>query len=101
MRVLVLFDLPVETLEDKKEYRRFRRFLIKKGFVMLQESVYSKIALNQTNVDSIRDAVKQNKPKSGLVSMLAITEKQFQSMECIVGEYKSEVIDSDERLLVL
>ena len=42
MRVIVFFDLPTLTLEDKKEYRNFRKFLLKRGFAMMQESVYSK-----------------------------------------------------------
>ena len=48
MRVIVFFDLPTESLDDRREYRKFRKFLVKKGFLMMQESVYSKIALNQT-----------------------------------------------------
>ena len=31
----------------------------------------------------------------------ALTEKQFSQMEYIVGESHSEVIDSDERLIIL
>ena len=48
MRVIVFFDLPTQTLEDKREYRKFRKFLIKKGFLMMQESVYCRLVLNQT-----------------------------------------------------
>lgn len=101
MRVIVFFDLPVDTLEDKAEYRRFRKFLIKKGFVMMQESVYSKIALNQTVANSIADSVRANKPGAGLVQMLIITEKQYARIEYVVGEKTIEVIDSDEKVLVL
>ena len=32
---------------------------------------------------------------------LIITEKQFQNMEIITGEYSTDVIDSDERLVIL
>ena len=39
MRIIVFFDLPTETLEDKREYRKFRKMLIENGFVMMQESV--------------------------------------------------------------
>lgn len=45
MRVMVFFDLPTETPADRREYGRFRRFLVKSGFLMLQESVYCKLAL--------------------------------------------------------
>ena len=60
MRVLVFFDLPVVTGENKKEYRRFRKYLLKNGFLMLQESVYCKLALNGTAVKTIADGIHKN-----------------------------------------
>ena len=33
--------------------------------------------------------------------MLTVTEKQFSKMEYLTGEFHSEVIDSDERMIVL
>lgn len=101
MRVIVFFDLPVESLDDKREYRRFRKFLIKKGFLMMQESVYSKLAMNQTVAHSIMESVKTNKPKAGLVQMLCITEKQFAKMEYVVGEKVSSILDSDKRVVII
>lgn len=101
MRVLVFFDLPVVSAMDRREYTKFRRYLLKNGFIMLQESVYSKLALNTTTSDIIMDNIRRNKPPLGLVQMLAITEKQFSRMEFVVGESTSNVIDSDERLIVL
>jgi len=101
MRVIVFFDLPTETLEDKRNYRMFRKFLLKKGFIMVQESVYSKLALNTTAANGIVASIKDNKPKSGLVQMIVITEKQYAKMEYIVGENMSEIIDSDARTVFL
>lgn len=101
MRVIVFFDLPTITLEEKKEYRAFRRFLIKRGFVMLQESVYCKLTLTQTAASQLVFAVKQNRPSSGVVQLLVVTEKQFSKMEYIVGQSKSTIIDSDEKLVIL
>ena len=40
MRMLVMFDLPTETGEDRRNYRKFRKGLLENGFYMLQESVY-------------------------------------------------------------
>lgn len=84
MRILVFFDLPTETSKDRKIYSRFRKFLIKEGFIMMQESVYSKLTLNNSITNSIRDKIEKNKPPKGIVQMLVITEKQFSSMEYIV-----------------
>lgn len=101
MRVFVFFDLPTLTRENKREYRIFRRYLIKNGFIMLQESVYCKLALNQTAVNSIYDNLRKNIPSQGIVQVLSITEKQFSKSEYLIGETKSDVINNDERLIVL
>ena len=101
MRIIVMFDLPVTTASDRREYTRFRKYLIKNGFLMMQESVYCKLAQNSTAADLIVQNVKKNKPISGLVQTLRITEKQFSRMEYIVGEKTNEVLDSDERFVIL
>lgn len=101
MRVIVMFDLPVTTAAERKEYTRFRKYLIKSGFLMLQESIYCKIVQNQTMSNSVVENVKKNKPLFGLVQVLKITEKQYSKMEYIVGETVGDVLNSDERLIIL
>ena len=101
MRVLVFFDLPVLTGEQRRAYTKFRKFLLKSGFLMLQESVYCKLALNGTVVRGIVDSVHKNSPGEGLVQLLTVTEKKYAKMDLIIGEVKSEVLDSDERLVIL
>lgn len=101
MRVLVFFDLPVVTTENRRNYSRFRRYLIKNGFIMLQESVYCRMAINQTAAASIINSIRSNRPPLGIVLVLNVTEKQFEKMEFITGSFSSNVIDSDERLIVL
>lgn len=101
MRILVFFDLPTITTKDKKAYTDFRKYLIKSGFLMMQQSVYSKLALNQTAANNIIENLKRHKPPTGLVQAIVITEKQFAGMEIIVGNYQSSVIDSDSRLVIL
>ncbi len=101
MRILVFFDLPVLTGNQRKAYVKFRKFLLKNGFMMLQESVYCKLALNGTAAAGIIDNVHKNSPSEGLVQLLTVTEKQYSKMDLIVGEVKSEVLDSDERLVIL
>lgn len=101
MRILLFFDLPVDTAKNRRDYRKFRKFLIDEGFIMMQESVYSKLALNNSVVNSVKIKVNKNKPPKGLVQMLVVTEKQFNSIEVIVGESKLDILDSTERLIVL
>lgn len=101
MRVLVFYDLPVADGEDRSNYSHFHRYLIQNGFLMLQESVYCKLALNKTAVDAILANLRKNKPPAGLIQVLCVTEKQFSRCEYILGEATTDIIDSDERLIVL
>lgn len=101
MRVIVFFDLPVDSSEDRRNYSHFRKMLIKNGFIMLQESVYCRMALNQNVALSITDNIKRNKPPKGIVQMLTVTEKQFSRMEYVIGEFHSDVIADDRRTVVL
>ena len=101
MRIITLFDLPVISPEDRREYVKFRRFLIRNGFVMMQESVYTKIALNQTAINAVAENLRRNKPPKGLVQILIVTEKQFAKMELLIGESSSDVINNDARLIIL
>ena len=101
MRVMVFFDLPVVSGEDRRNYAKFRKYLIKSGFIMVQESVYSKLALNPTIAGAVVENVRKNKPPAGLVQMMTITEKQYAKMEIVVGTPQSKVLESDERLVIL
>ena len=101
MRILVFFDLPVETTEDRRNYTRFRKLLIKNGFIMLQESVYCKLLTTPTVEQSIKHLLEQNKPPEGVVQSLMVTEKQFSKMEYFVGEFKTDIIDSEDRVIIL
>lgn len=101
MRVMVLFDLPVVTPENKRNYARFRKFLIKSGFIMMQESVYTKLAPNSSVASAIVDNVRKNKPPEGLVQMMTITEKQYSKIEFVVGSGQKKILESDERLVII
>ena len=42
MRLILFFDLPVVSKEDRRIYATFRKYLIKNGYIMMQYSVYYK-----------------------------------------------------------
>jgi CRISPR-associated protein Cas2 len=101
MRVIVFFDLPTLTSIDRREYTKFRKYLLKSGFLMEQESVYSKLVVNSAAADALAGNVKKNAPEKGLVQLMRVTENQYAKMEYIVGSRKTDVIDSGERLVIL
>lgn len=102
MRLIVFFDLPVLTAAQRKSYRLFRKFLIKDGYLMMQESVYSKMVLDGAAADSAIVRLKRNRPPQGLVQVLKVTEKQYSGLIEIAGEGKDHhVVDTVDRLVVL
>ena len=101
MRLVVFFDLPVETSQQLREYRDFRKFLLRSGFVMMQESIYTKICINMHAVDQVQRNIERNKPPEGIVQVMSVTERQFASIKVVVGELDDTYIQNDNRLVVL
>lgn len=101
MRMVIFFDLPAVTKTDHREYTKFVKFIKSKGFCMFQESVYTKLCLNETVVKATMKDIKKNVPRSGYISILTLSENQFASIETIIGSIKSDVINSDSRIVNL
>lgn len=99
MRQILMFDLPSETLEDKRIYRKFRKFLLSEGYIMHQYSVYSKLLLNNTANTAMLKRLEKNNPKRGVVTVLTVTEKQFSRMVYLFGEKDTSIAQSDSRLV--
>ncbi len=101
MRLIIFFDLPTLTNKDLCEYRAFRKFLIKNGFIMMQESVYSRLILNNVSSNLLKKQIYKNLPRGGIIQMLQITEKQFAGIEYLRGKPQTRVVDSNERVINL
>ena len=101
MRILLFFDLPTDTAKDRKIYAKFRKELVNEGFIMMQESVYTKLALNNSIVNSVKERIYKNRPPKGIVQMLVITEKQFCSIEYVVGKKDTDILDNTERMIII
>lgn len=101
VRTIVFFDLPNIYARDKKNYLKFRKYLLNEGFIMIQESVYSKLILNTQQSELLVERIRKQAPKKGLIQVLTITEKQYSQIEYIIGEGKTKIINNEDRLVVL
>lgn len=101
MRLILMFDMPVETSSDRKAYRVFRKFLINEGFIMHQFSVYSKLVLNGTANLAMIKRINNNNPSKGKISILTVTEKQFSKMIYLCGDCNSSISNTEERIVYL
>lgn len=101
MRTLLFFDLPAVTKSDHREYTKFVKLLKKKGFAMFQESVYTKLSINESVVDSTIKEIKDALPPDGMISCITITEKQFASMDILLGDAVTDVVMSSDKVVKL
>jgi CRISPR-associated protein Cas2 len=85
MRILVFFDLPVTTKQERRVATQFRNFLLKDGYHMLQFSFYARTCNGMDAVEKHRERLYGFLPDNGSIRMLVITEKQYQSIEILVG----------------
>lgn len=86
MWILVFFDLPTLTKEDKKAYTLFRKNLKRDGFTMFQLSIYIRNCASIENAKVHIKRVKSFLPDYGNICITCITDKQFSEIEIFVGK---------------
>lgn len=101
MRIMVFFDLPVKKEADRKVYNKFRKFLIKDGYDMLQYSVYSRFCVNLDQVNKHEKRLQGELPKRGSVRAMIVTDKQYGEMQIMVGEKTSQEELIGDRQLIM
>ena len=85
MRLMVFFDLPVDTKPNRTRATKFRNFLLKDGYHMVQYSIYSRVCNGYDSVEKHKKRLYLAVPDNGSVRLLVITEKQYESIEILVG----------------
>jgi CRISPR-associated protein Cas2 len=85
--MLVFFDLPVTKKKERKAATAFRNFLLKDGYHMIQFSIYGRVCNGPDAVQKHRDRLKASIPENGSIRLLVVTEKQYESMEILLGDY--------------
>jgi len=96
-----MFDMPTLSPDDKRDYRVFRKFLIKEGFLMHQFSVYTKLLLNDTQTQAMIKRIKGSTPKKGTITLLKVTEKQYARMIYLHGKKDMSLANTDQRIIYL
>lgn len=101
MRLMIMFDLPTETANERKEYRTFRKKLINEGFLMIQFSVYERVCVSRKTATLLEKRIKSFLPSGGVVQSVMLTEKQYNDMHFLVGEEVKDVRNSSDRTVIL
>lgn len=100
MWLLVMFDLPVKTKPQRREYTRFRNLLLANGCIQLQFSVYARFCVSRENADTYGRIIQPAVPNGGFVRILMVTDKQFGEMVSLYGNLELKVEPEPEQLLL-
>ena len=90
MWLIVLFDLPTSTTEDRRNYTAFRKFLKKDGFSMLQFSVYARSCPSEQNAVVHVKKVNAHLPPEGQVRILKLTDQQYERQSVFWGKKRRQ-----------
>jgi len=100
MWLMAMFDLPVEEKEDRRNYTRFRKVLLKDGFMMLQLSVYARYLPSEEAAEAHRKTVRSAVPPLGQVRLIAVTDHQFGKMEVFYGRKPRKPEEPQNQMLL-
>jgi CRISPR-associated protein Cas2 len=88
--LVVCFDLPVVTKEQRKRATDFRHFLLDDGFQMIQWSVYARACVTFARQETHLARVRSNLPPEGSVRAIFVTRAQWERSFVIHGSPASE-----------
>jgi CRISPR-associated protein Cas2 len=84
--IMVMFDLPVLTQEEKKTAARFRHDLLDEGYLMIQWSIYARPCISDEQMDTHIARVTAMTPAAGNVRLMFLTDQQWGKSVTIVGK---------------
>jgi CRISPR-associated protein Cas2 len=100
MWMIVQFDLPVLTPQERKEASLFRKSLLDKGFHMSQFSVYYRLLSGKEVLDGYVRDIQASLPRKGRVDILSITDKQYEAIISFSGKIRGKNKKTPSQLLL-
>jgi len=95
-----MFDLPVETDEERKAANDFRNHLKDLGFAMAQYSVYMRHASGRAECDAYTERIRALLPNGGKVYVHCMTDKQYEQIVRFERRQRRERPKNPEQFLL-
>ena len=97
---MVLFDLPMDTPEDRRAYNALRGTLRRSGYLYFHDSVYVKLLRNISSLGSELEKLRREAPQRGSLRALPMSISAFQKLEIITGERFDMALFADDVVVV-
>ncbi len=83
--ILVMFDLPVMTDDERRTATRFRKDLLDAGYHMVQFSVYARPCVTYESMDTHTRLLQKLVPEAGNVRVMFFTDQQWKRAYTVIG----------------
>lgn len=94
-----MFDLPVGTKKERKDANDFRKHLQNLGFEMAQLSIYYRVMGSKEVASGYLKKIEAKVPEYGSVTILSVTDKQYENMICFTGRKKEKPVQARQLTL--
>ena len=101
MRLLVILS-PTERWGTKTEYTKLRKFLHRDGYIRIAPEVFMRIVQNRKASEKHYRRIEEFAPQTGVVRLLRLTEKQYNSIYMVSGEmdYQEKVVGVNCHIMI-
>lgn len=85
MRLIVILS-PTNKWGTKTEYTKLRKFLQRDGYIRIAPEVFMRIVANRKAAEKHYRRIDEVAPKTGVVRLLRLTEKQYENIYMVTGD---------------
>jgi len=100
MWMMVMYDLPVVEEKERKIAAKFRKYMEKEGFSMVQFSVYAKFCGTRDQAEALKIKIEADLPEKGKVSILMFTDKQFGDIVHLTNRKRVKTKETPDQLVL-
>lgn len=83
--IFIIFDLPVQTVNERHQYAKFRKSILRSGYVFFQKSVYVKLLRNISSADNEIQKIDDLAPDAGEIQTITMNLNVFRTLHAVRG----------------
>lgn len=101
MVLLIGFDLPRNTPEERRQATLYRKRLVELGFSMIQYSLYEREVRQSSTKDRLIRLLRCDLPDTGQITIYLLTDEIHDSQITLLGTNAVNMTSRNPRLIVI
>lgn len=101
MMVLLLYDLPRNTVEERKAANKFQKRLVRLGFVMKQFSVYEREVRSISSVERLIEVIRKQLPEDGTITLYRLPKEVNNAQLQILGNGVVKLVRTGPKIIIV